>query len=128
MADLVIKIPGQIPRKYPLPDSWTYRELQTIKRISGLNPGRVLDALEEGDPDVVIALAVVTAQRAGHNITEHDLMDLDSDAVVFDSTEDEPTPIGADEANDAATETTPAPGGTPDSSESTASDPGNSST
>lgn len=126
MADLVIKIPGQIPRKYPLPDSWTYRELQTIKRISGLNPARVLDALEEGDPDAVIALAVVTAQRAGHNITEHDLMDLDSDAVVFDADEDEVTPTGADEANDKTVETIPADGGTPDSSVSTDSDPGNS--
>lgn len=129
MADLLIKIPGQIPRKYPLPDSWTYRELQTIKRISGLNPGRVMDALEEGDPDAIVALAVVTAQRAGHNITEHDLMDLEADSVALEFDEDEASPTEADEANDKQQTTTiPALGGTPDSSASTASDPGTSQT
>ncbi len=122
-AELTIKIPGQIPRKYPLPDSWTYREMQTIKRIAGLTPVKVMEALGEGDPDAIMALAVVIANRAGHNLTENDLLDLDMTSVSFEDDDDSPTSAGV-----VVESTTPAtilaPGGTLDSSESTDSDPG----
>jgi glutathione S-transferase len=77
MSSIVITIPNQVPRKYAVPESFTYRELQTIKNVTGLRPAEFEDALESGDPDIVIALAVICAQRAGHAITADDLMDLE---------------------------------------------------
>ena len=126
-AELTIKIPGQIPRKYPLPESWTYRELQTIKRIAGLTPVRVMEALGEGDPDAIMALAIVVANRAGHNLTENDLLDLDADSVTFEGDDDEddassPTSAGV-VVESVMPATILAPGGTLDSSVSTDSDP-----
>lgn len=123
-AELTIKIPGQIPRKYPLPDSWTYRELQTIKRIAGCTPVKVMQALEEGDPDAIMALAVVVANRAGHNLSENDLLDLEMDSVSFEGADDDESPMSAGSVVEATMPATiPAHGGTPDSSESTDSDP-----
>lgn len=123
-AELTIKIPGQIPRKYPLPDSWTYRELQTIKRIAGLTPVKVMDALGEGDPDAIMALAIVVANRAGHNLTENDLLDLEMDSVSFEGSDDDESPMSAGVVVESTMPATiPALGGTLDSSESTDSDP-----
>lgn len=126
MADLVISIPNQIPRKYPLPESFTYRELQTFKTVAGLRPADLEDALFSGDPDVVIALAMICAKRAGHPFTEDDLLDLDVGAIAIEGDQD-PTEAGEDAASKSPA-TTPEDGGTPPSHDSTESDPGNSPT
>lgn len=118
MSHIVIAIPNQVPRKYAVPESFTYRELQTIKTVTGLRPAEFEDALNSGDPDIVIALAVICAQRAGHNITADDLMDLEVGAITVEGDDADPTPAASvDDAVEAAT--IPADGGTPDSSEST---------
>lgn len=128
MSSIVIHMPGQIPRKYPVPDSFTYRELHTIKTVTGLRPADFEDALTSGDPDMVIALAVICAKRAGHNITQDDLLDLEVGGITVEGDEEE-NPTTADAAAEVVTPAmTPADGGTPDSSASTASDPGNSPT
>ena len=110
MSHLVIAIPNQVPRRYPVPDSFTYRELQTMKTVTGLRPAEFEDALNSGDPDIVIALAVICAQRAGHSITADDLMDLEVGAITVEGDEDDPTDAG--EADNAEPATTPADGGT----------------
>lgn len=123
MSSIVIAIPNQLPRKYPVPESFTYRELQTIKTVTGLRPAEFEDALNSGDPDIVIALAVICAQRAGHNMTADDLMDLEVGAITVEGDDEDPT---ADGAEAEAPTTTPEDGGTPPSPASTASDPGSS--
>jgi hypothetical protein len=125
MADLVIAIPGEVPRKYPVPDSFTYRELNTIKTVTGLRPAEFEDALASGDPDIVISLAVVCSQRAGHKITRETLLDLDVGSITIESDDDEDPTTASDEADSVALATIPADGGTPASSASTDSDPGN---
>lgn len=127
MPSIIINLPGQIPRKYPVPESFTYRELHTIKTVTGLRPVDFEDALASGDPDIVVALAVVCAKRAGHNITQDDLLDLEVGGISVEGDEDDPT-----DAGDADAEATPATtledGGTPPSPASTESDPGSSPT
>lgn len=125
MADLVISIPNQIPRKYPVPESFTYRELQVFKTVAGLRPTELEDALFSGDPDVVVALAMICAKRSGHPFSEDDLLDLEVGAISIEGDAD-PTPAGDAEGETPATIL--ADGGTQPSPDSTASDPGNSPT
>lgn len=123
MADLVIAIPGEVPRKYPVPDSFTYRELNTIKTVTGLRPAEFEDALASGDPDIVVSLAVVCAQRAGHKLTRDVLMDLDVGSITIEGDDEDPTLAGeAETSNEPAT--TPEAGGTQPSLVSTESVPG----
>lgn len=126
MSHIVIAMPNQVPRKYVVPDSFTYRELQTIKTVTGLRPADFEDALSSGDPDIVIALAVICAARAGHNITADDLMDLEVGSITVEGDDEDPTDAGEASADQPAT--TPEDGGTPPSLASTASDPGSSQT
>jgi hypothetical protein len=125
VSSIVIAIPHQVPRKYPVPDGFTYRELQTIKTVTGLRPAEFEDALNSGDPDIVIALAVICAKRAGHNMTADDLMDLEVGAITVEG-DDDADPTTAGDAVEDQPATTPEDGGTPPSLASTASDPGNS--
>lgn len=126
MSSLVITIPGEVPRKYPIPEGFTYRELQIIKVNTGLRPGDFEDALQAGDPDMQIMLAYIVARRAGHKISIDQLMDLEVGAISVEDDEDADPTSAAEEANEAATLTTREDGGTPDSHASTASDPGKS--
>lgn len=126
MSHIVITRPNEVPRKYPIPDGFTYRELNTIKTITGLRPADFEEALSTGDPGIVISLAMICAARAGHALTEDDLLDLEVGAIMVEGDEEDPTPADADEAVEAsATETTPEAGGTQPSLASTASAPGN---
>ena len=122
MSHIVIAISNEIPRKYPVPDSFTYRELQTIKTVTGLRPSDFEDALNSGDPDIVIALSLICAARAGHQMTQDDLLDLDVGSITVEGDDEDPTTAGDANADQPAT--IPADGGTPDSSGSTDSDPG----
>jgi len=120
MTSLVIAMPGEIPRKYPIPDGFTYRELQIIKVQTGLRPGDFEEALQAGDPDMQIMLAYICARRAGHKISVDQLMDLEVGAISVEDDEDlDPTSAG-EEAKTPATLTTPEDGGIPDSHASTA--------
>lgn len=104
MSHIVIAIPNEVPRKYPLPDTFTYREQQTIKIHTGLRPIEYEDALNSGDPDIVIALAVICAARAGHNITYDQLLDLEIGAITAEGDDADPTPAASvDDAVEAAT-------------------------
>jgi hypothetical protein len=116
VADLVIHIPNQVPRKYPVPESFTYRELQVIKSVTGLRPAELEDALASGDPDIVIALALICAKRAGHNMTEDDLLDLEVGGITIEGDEDaDPTSAGDDAGSvETPAEMIPAGGGTQD--------------
>lgn len=125
MSSIVIAIPNQVPRKYPVPDSFTYRELQTIKTVTGLRPAEFEDALNSGDPDIVIALAVICAKRAGHSMTADDLMDLEVGAITVEGDDEEDPTIAGDASADQPA-TTLEDGGTQPSLASTASAPGNS--
>ena len=113
MSSIIIAFPGEVPRKYPIPESFTYRELQTIKTVTGLRPGDFEEALTSGDPDIVIALAVICSSRAGHKITPEMLLDLEIGAIGVEDDDENPTTAAIEAANNEETTTTHEDGGTP---------------
>lgn len=127
MASIVVSIPNQIPRRYPVPESFTYREINKIKQETGLRPAEFEDALNTGDPSIVISLALICANRAGHRMTEADLFDLEVGAISVEGDEDDADPTPAGDAT-VTPATTPEAGGTLLSPASTESDPGSSAT
>lgn len=115
MSSIIIAFPGEVPRRYPIPESFTYRELQTIKTVTGLRPGDFENALTSGDPDIVIALAVICSGRAGHKITPDMLLDLEVGAISVDDDEEEsPTTAATAAATDEDQTPTLEDGGTQD--------------
>jgi len=94
--------------RYEVPDSFTYREMRQMRQITGLNPSDLEDALMEGNGDLAVALAVISASRAGVALDPEELYDLEFGAISAEG-DDEPgptEPAGAEEA-----ETTLAAGG-----------------
>lgn len=123
MADIIIEFPTGI-KKYPMPDGVTHREAARIKSSTGLRLGEIGDALERGDPDVVLAFALIAAARVGDIIDEDSLWDLELGSIRLDSDEDDaedPTAAAEEDAaaDDAKTATTRAKRGRPTSPEST---------
>jgi hypothetical protein len=72
-------------KNYPLPDNFTFREMHTIKRLTGLRAGEIFTALESGDTDVVVALAVVAIKRARPSFDEDELLDSYIDSITIDA-------------------------------------------
>jgi len=103
-------------RRYPLPSSYTYREMGRIKTITGLRAGEIEQALIAGDAEIIVAIAVVAAERAGDSIDISKIEDLEFGAI---SVEEEPDPTKAADAAAATDELssltpeTPEAGGTP---------------
>lgn len=95
MADIVIAHPDG-ERRYPIPETFTYREIGTIKRVSGLRAGELEDALAAGDVDVIVALAVIAATRAGETVTAADFENLEFGAIDVDGGDEDPTPAAED--------------------------------
>jgi len=118
-SEVVIAWP-QGERRYPLPTSYTYREMGTIKRITGLRAGEIEDALMAVDTEVIVCIALIAAERAGEQVDIDRLEDLDFGAIRVEVEDEGPTnaaPTDADESaggdQETPTPTTPAPGGTP---------------
>lgn len=105
---LIIKRPtGE--QRFEVPESFTYREMRQMRQITGLNPADLEEALQEGNGDLAVALAVISASRAGVELDPEELYDLDFGAITAEGDDDEPgptQPAGAEEA-----ETTLAAGG-----------------
>lgn len=57
------------------PGALTNREGHRIKMMSGVRVGELMDALEAGDNDVVIALAAIVMTRKGKRVDEELLWD-----------------------------------------------------
>ena len=75
---------------FDVPEEFTLREMKTIKNVSGLLPGQIEEALEQGDTGVVTALVVVAAQRGGKRLTEDMVLDWTLSDIEF--LEDEEAP------------------------------------
>lgn len=122
--EIVIEWP-EGPKRYPMPTSYTYREIGKIKTLTGIRSAEIEDALLAGDTDVVLAIAQIAAERSGDAapITALEVLDFGAIRIVDD--EVDPTQAGPETAADAgdAPQTTPATGGIPSSSESMESSP-----
>lgn len=89
----------------------TNRDYHTIKQVSGLRANEILEALEAGDLDVLVALAVCALYRAGHKdtkMTAERLLDSESGGITVyaddeKEVEEEPGPFGTpSESSDGA--------------------------
>ena len=74
---------------FEVPEEFTLREMKTIKNVSGLLPGQIEEALEQGDTGIVTALVVVAANRSGKKLTEEMVLDWTLSDLEFLPDEDE---------------------------------------
>lgn len=90
---LTIVVKGE---RFPLPENlvFTYRELASIRRIAGVEPGEIADALERGNVLVLPGFAYVAMGRAGKAITEKQILDLPVDAIDIEEEEEGDPPLG----------------------------------
>ncbi len=70
--------------KYEMPDNFTYREMNRIKRLTGLRAGELFPALEAGDTDVAVAFAITAMDREGRLESEDMILDLELDKITLD--------------------------------------------
>lgn len=66
---------------YPVPESFTYKELSKIKEIAGVRAGEFAEAMAAGDVDVIVALAVIVMERAGLKPDVDKLYEMDADQI-----------------------------------------------
>lgn len=113
MSELIISFPDG-PRRYPVPEfeQFTYKELATVERITGVPAGK----WDEGMQSIMfpVALAYVATQRAGEATTLDELEQLPGTAIAIEYEDDEPGPTDAGEAGELI-EATSADSGTQDS-------------
>lgn len=88
MPTIVIDTP-RIKGSYPLDLVFTHRDFSTIKRVSGVRANEVMDALNAGDLDIVVALAMIALQRAVVPFHEHDLWDAPAGSITLEIEEEE---------------------------------------
>lgn len=77
---------------FDVPEEFTLREMKVIKNISGLLPGQIEEALENGDTSVVAALVVVSANRSGKRLTEDMVLDWTLSDLEFLNPDEEEEP------------------------------------
>jgi hypothetical protein len=68
---------------------YSHRDFRTIKRLSGVRAAEVMDALNAGDLEVVVAMAVITLERAGVPFTEDQIWDSDAGSITIVADEEE---------------------------------------
>lgn len=96
-------------REYPVPDKWTLGEQALFKTVAGVRMLELDEAMQAGDPQVLMALFMIVKRRAGEKATVADVEQVtdfefigevvDGDAVpppvpAIASEPSEPTAIG----------------------------------
>lgn len=74
---------------FEVPEEFTLREMRTIKEVSGLLPGQIEAALDQGDTGIIIALVVVAAHRSGKVVSEEQILDWKLSDLEFLPADDE---------------------------------------
>jgi hypothetical protein len=78
--------------EYPIDiGSFTMRELQIIKRMSGVRAGELEEAFTAGDTDLLLAIAVIAVRRNGKQWEAFEKLAWESDvaAITFVGEEEE---------------------------------------
>jgi hypothetical protein len=104
-----LKIDGR-ELEFPELDTMTFREAGIIKKVTGLRMGQYAQAFEDGDVDMVLALALVALKRADGIVDQDILLDtpiskievIPNEPEVEDNP-DPPAPAAAEVAPDEAT-------------------------
>ena len=77
-------------------DTFTNRELHTIKTLAGVRAGELEEAADAGDTDLVVAFAVIALQRAGLKVDPEAIWNADVGQItlVDEEVEQLPPPKG----------------------------------
>lgn len=88
---------------YTMPEELTFREMALLKSQTGLLPAQIFDALEAGDPSVVIAFVMIASGRAGRQVSEQVALDWTLTDIEFlddEEPEDDEAPKKKKKAED----------------------------
>ena len=64
-------------------DTFTNRELHTIKTLAGVRAGELEEAADAGDTDLVVAFAVIALQRAGLKVDPEAIWNADVGQITL---------------------------------------------
>lgn len=111
--------------EYPFESNYSYAELHTIKRLAGVRGGELMDALESGDSDIIVAAAVIALERAGKNPDEADIWKatVGSIQLVGEPSTDPTTPPAPVEPNEGSGGDTTPSSDQPDNDQSSTGSP-----
>lgn len=77
---------------YPIDFDFSNRELHTIKQISGVRAGEIVEAGLKGDNDLVIALTMIALRRTGQVVNEDLIWDAKAGKITFVADEADAVP------------------------------------
>ncbi len=86
---------------YEIDMTFTHRDFRDIKRIAGVRANEVMDALNAGDMDIIVALAAIALRRSGKQFDVEQLWDAEAGHITLDFSDQEVEanpPIGSDES------------------------------
>ncbi len=89
MPNVTIKQLYNLDGEYPLDLVFTHRDFRDIKRIAGVRANEVMDAINAGDMDVVVALAAIALRRSGKPFDVEQLWDAEAGNILLDLTDEE---------------------------------------
>lgn len=67
---------------------FTTGELHLLKEMSGVRAGELMEAMEAGDTDIMVALAMIVLQRHGKQVSQRLLWDSTMGQIMFDFQEE----------------------------------------
>lgn len=80
---IITGVPG-LDGEYDLDMTFTHRDFHTIKQVAGVRANEVEEAVENGDMDVIVAMAEIALRRAGKIHSVDDLWDAEAGAITLD--------------------------------------------
>ena len=89
MPNVTIKNLYNLDGEYPLDLVFTHRDFRDIKRIAGVRANEVMDAINAGDLDVIVALCAIALRRAQKVFDIEQLWDAEAGNITLDLTEAE---------------------------------------
>ena len=91
MPKVIIDTP-RLKGEYELDLVFTHRDFSLIKRIAGVRANEVMDALNAGDLDIVVAVAMIALRRATVPFHENDLWDAPAGSITLDVEDEDADP------------------------------------
>lgn len=92
MAKFIVTGMPAFNGEYPIETgSFTMRELQIIKRMSGVRAGELEEAFSAGDSDLILAIAVIAVRRNGKAWEQFEALawETDLEAITFVADEED---------------------------------------
>jgi len=75
--------------EYEFATTFTHRDFRTIKKLTDLRANEVMDSLNAGDMDLIVALAEIALQRHGVEHNVEDLWDAEAGTITMQLSDDE---------------------------------------